>query len=227
VFSGNKNSSSGYGNDVAYNDGTARYTSSNTVGTCSDSLSPQISGISANRFDLTTTYCTNDIYLNTCEVEVNLDIVFYLGTDGTDASNCRKYASPCKTIDFVMREIVYKTEESIIYIDSGTFNYSVNADRDSSNSGYLNRIFNLIGYVIGLSVKIDDTDSYPIILSNTSDGPNNVNFLLFANVTVSFQYLKFIIGNNSHTNRQLIVSLYIYIYIYIIYFFNLFINYDF
>jgi hypothetical protein len=205
VFSGNKNTSSGYGNDVAYNDGTARYTSSNTVGTCSDSPPPHISGSGTNTFNFTETYCTNDIYLNTCKLEVNIERIFFLRTDGADLTNCTNYASPCKTIDYVMIEIVSKIEESIIYIDSGTFSYSIAADIGSLNNGYSNRTFNLIGYFLGPFVKVDDINTYPIILSNTSNSPN-INFLLYANVSATFQCLKFIIGNNSHNNRQLIVS---------------------
>jgi hypothetical protein len=148
-----------------------------------------------------------------------MDIIFYLKPDGIDSTTCNKYGFACATIDYVMREIVNKTEYSLVYIDSGTYNYSITSDRDISNNGYLNRKLNLIGFFFGPSVKIDNIDSYPIILSNTSDGLN-ISFLLYANVSASFECLKFIIGNNSMRNRRLIVSLFILYYFLSILFFN-------
>jgi hypothetical protein len=116
-----------------------------------------------------------------------------------------------------MIEIVNKIEHTIIYIDSGTYDYSGIGVEDSETGGYFNRTLNLIGYFSGPSVKTDDKNSYPVIISNISSG--SIVFYLYKNVSASFQCLKFIIGINSHLNRRLIMSFYLFI---IFYYFFLF-----
>jgi hypothetical protein len=157
-----------------------------------------------------------------CNVEVNIDIIFYLKTGGTDTTNCRKYTSACGTIDYVMRNIVNVTIESVIYIDSGTYNYSVIGVENSEIGGYFNRVFNVIGYILG-HVNSYDSNTYPVIISNSSN-TGNYSFYLYGNVSACFQYLKFIVGSNSVENRGLIVSLYFYFILFylFIYFFLFF-----
>jgi hypothetical protein len=133
-----------------------------------------------------------------------------LKTGGTDSTTCTKYTSPCATIEFVMTEIVNKTIESIICIDSGIFYYDVIGTEDSETGAYFNRTFNLIGYFLGPFVNIDDKNTYPIIICNSSS--DGISFYLYENVVASFQYLKFIVGNNSGENRWLIMSFYLFIY---------------
>jgi hypothetical protein len=215
-FSGNANSSTGFGSDIAYNSGNSLYTSTNTVGTCSDSLTPHIKGTSTNQFDLNDVFCTNNMYFTTCKVRINVDIIFYLKPGGINSITCIKYTSPCKTIDYVMIEIVNKTEESIIYIDSGTYDYNVIGSENSETGAYFDRAFNLIGYILGPSVRIDDINTYPIIICNSSS--DGISFYLYEDIIASFQYVKFIIGNNSLENRWLIMS---FLFIYCFFFFFL------
>jgi hypothetical protein len=144
------------------------------------------------------------MFFTICKLEVNVNIFFYLKPDGNDAINCTKYIFPCKTIDYVMTEIVNKTEESIIYIDSGTYDYNVIGSENSETGAYFNKAFNLIGYILGPFVKIDDMNTYPIIICNSSS--DGISFYLYEKIIASFQYVKFIIGNNSGENRLLIVS---------------------
>jgi hypothetical protein len=149
------------------------------------------------------------MYFTVCKLEVNVNIFFYLKPGGEDKITCIKYISPCETIDYVMTEIVNKTGESIIYIDSGTYDYNVIGSENGETGAYFNRAFNLIGYILGPSVKIDDINTYPTIICNSSS--DGISFYLYENITASFQYVKFIIGNNSGENRWLIMSFYLFI----------------
>jgi hypothetical protein len=144
-----------------------------------------------------------------------------LKTGGIDTTSCISYSSACGTIDYVMKEIVNTTLKSVVYIDSGTYNYTITALHDLPTDSYFNRIFNLIGYLSGPFVNYSDINTYPVILCNSSNG-GNASFHLYANVNASFQYLKFIIGNNSYINRRLIVSLFYFI-LFFFYFFCSFI----
>jgi hypothetical protein len=159
--------------------------------------------------------CTNDIYFEKCELEVDVNIIFYLKPDGEDKITCNKYVFPCKTIDYVLIEIVNKTEYSIVYIDSGMYNCGVIADGNKPDNGFFNRPINLVGFFLGPSVNADDIDTYPTIISNVSS--SYALFYFYANVSTSFECLKFIIGNNSGENRGLIMSFFIYLFIFIIF----------
>jgi hypothetical protein len=157
------------------------------------------------------------MYFTVCKLEVNVNIFFYLKPGGENKITCIKYISPCETIDYVMTEIANKTEESIIYIDSGTYDYNVIGSENSDTGAYFNRAFNLIGYFLGPFVKIDDINTYPIIICNSSS--DGISFYLYSDIIASFQCFKFIIGNNSGENRWLIMSFYLFIYLFFFFFF--------
>jgi hypothetical protein len=139
-----------------------------------------------------------------------------LKPDGTDSTTCNKYAFPCKTIDYVLIEIVNKTEHSIVYIDSGMYNCVVVADGDKPDNGFSNRLINLLGFFLGPSVNADDIDTYPTIISNVSS--SYALFYFYSNVSASFECLKFIIGSNSGENRGLIISFFIDYFFYFLFF---------
>jgi hypothetical protein len=79
-------------------------------------------------------------------------------------------------------------------------------------------VFTLRTY-ISSSFSSSDIDTYPVILTNKSTDLFS-HFLLYANISFSFHFLKFLIGNNSNYERYFIYSFcfylfFIYIYIYI------------
>jgi hypothetical protein len=74
---------------------------------------------------------------------------FYLKTDGVDSAVCTAYESGCKTIDYVMRDIVnISGSNSIIYIDTGIYNYTVICQEGSETNAYKNSKFSLIGFIL-------------------------------------------------------------------------------
>jgi hypothetical protein len=127
-----------------------------------------------------------------------------LKTNGADLTKCITYSSGCKTIDCVMREIVNKTINSRIYIDEGTYSYTMNGNDNNDNGGYSNRVFRLSGYISGGFVDADDISSYPIILFNTTNGNSGIYFN--ANVGCSFEYVKIYRGSGCAGGKRLVKS---------------------
>jgi hypothetical protein len=115
----------------------------------------------------------------------------------------------------------YTNENHTVYIDTGTHNYSL----ISNERGYspflplMNVIFTLTPYLSSSSFSSSDIDTYPVILTNTSSNHVFSAFFLYANISSSFHYLKFLIGNASYPVRYFIESFcfylfFIYIYLY-------------
>jgi hypothetical protein len=102
-----------------------------------------------------------------------------------------------------MTELVNKTDNSTVYIDSGIYDYTISGS--ATENHYYNRIFSLKGYISSSSssVKADEINTYPVILSNQSntDTAKRYAFSFSSNVTGSFQYLKFFIGDGSYSDR--------------------------
>jgi hypothetical protein len=103
-----------------------------------------------------------------------------------------------------MREIVNKTVNSTVYIENGTYNYTMNGNDNNGNGGYSNRTFRLTGYISGYIVDADDIDTYPIILFNSGSGTSGYYF--YVNVSCSFEYVKFYRGRYCNSNKRLIKS---------------------
>jgi hypothetical protein len=124
---------------------------------------------------------------------------------------------PCTDVDYVMKILVNVTNRiSAVYVDSGVYNYSILSYIHSTPLffGYFNLTFKITGNVSSSSsFNINDISTYPVILSNNSDisVPNYV-FLLYANISASFQYIKFLIGNNSDSHRQFIASFFFFFF---------------
>jgi hypothetical protein len=131
---------------------------------------------------------------------------------GVDTLRCVRYEFGCKTIDHVMRNIINATVGSVVYVESGTYNYTFTSSNDG-NGGYADRTFSVVGYILGSSVKADDVDTYPIILVDSNDG--NPSILFYKNVSCSFQYVKFYTGNNCNEGKRVIKSLFINFSIYL------------
>jgi hypothetical protein len=106
-----------------------------------------------------------------------------------------------------MRELVNKTDNSVVYIDSGNYNYTIHVfhgEIDDTENHYFDRIFSLIGYISSSSsssVIANDINTYPVIISNESDQSTRLAFSFQSNVSGSFQYIKFVIGSNSGRYR--------------------------
>jgi hypothetical protein len=188
AFSNNNASDETSGEDVYYNSNSIPYSESNTINTCSFSSLPHISGNSL-------TYTFNLTKCNT----------YYLTTTGTNDLLCITYYSACGTIDYVMRELVNKTENSVVYIDSGTYNYTIHVTHggiDDTENHYFDRIFSIVGYISSSSLVIaDNINTYPVIVSNESDQSTRLAFSFQSNVTGSFEFIKFVIGSNSGRYR--------------------------
>jgi hypothetical protein len=142
--------------------------------------------------------------------------VFYLKTPengGIDQTGCISYSSACGTIDYVIKNIVNVSSESIVYMDSGRYTYGIASSDNTGNTGnngYSNREFMLMGYIFGPSVKINDIYTYPEIYFNLNSG--NAAFVFFANIIATFEHVKFYTGGSSNGGRWLIQSLFIYFY---------------
>jgi hypothetical protein len=120
---------------------------------------------------------------------------------------CITYTAACETIDYVMEEIVNKTEESVVYIDSGEYNYSITADKADNNNetnGYSHCMFSLIGYVANNHVVASDINTYPVIRSGVNNDNTRFAFSFVINVTGTFQYIKFVIGSTTGGYKSII-----------------------
>jgi hypothetical protein len=134
----------------------------------------------------------------------NYCIDYYLNTTGTDSTTCNTYSSPCKTIDYVMKTNVNVSgRNSVVYIDHGTYNCSILGS--GSVNSYFNVTFTLSANTSSSSFSSSDINTYPVILTNTSDS-NYSPFCLYSNISASFHYLMCIIGNYSSGNRYFIRS---------------------
>jgi hypothetical protein len=128
-----------------------------------------------------------------------------LKTGGTDTTKCITYSSPCGTLDHVMRNIVNTTVDCVIYIDSGTYDYTIICE-SNIHSSYFNRTFSVNGYISGPFVNANDINTYPIILFDVNSGHPGIFF--YTNVSAFFQYVKFYLGINSNAGRRVIRSLF-------------------
>jgi hypothetical protein len=43
---------------------------------------------------------------------------------GFNSTSCTEYSTACETIDYVIRELVNITDNSVVYIDSGSYDYT-------------------------------------------------------------------------------------------------------
>jgi hypothetical protein len=121
-----------------------------------------------------------------------------------------------------MKNITNTTVNCVVYIENGTYGYTMNGNDDNGNGGYSNRTFSVIGYVSGDLVDVDNISTYPVILFDANS--ENCAFLFYMNISASFNYLKFYLGSNSHTNRRIFRSLFIYLLLLIIFFVGLLID---
>jgi hypothetical protein len=142
--------------------------------------------------------------------------MFYLKTNGIDTLECVGYKFACRTIDHVMKNIVNATIDCAVYIDVGTYNYTLIGNDNNPNGGYSNRSFTLFGYVLGSFVDADNINTYPVILFDVNNA--NTAFEFYMNINASFIYVRFYCGSNSNTGRRIFMSLLIYYCYYFILF---------
>jgi hypothetical protein len=117
-----------------------------------------------------------------------------------------------------MKDIVNVTVESVVYVDSGTYNYTLAGTNNNANGGYSNRTFTVIAYISNILVNVDDISTYPIILFDINNA--NCAFQFYMNINVSFEYVKFYLGSNSNTGRRIMMSfIYLLLLIFSIYLF--------
>jgi hypothetical protein len=122
------------------------------------------------------------------------------------------FTVPCNDIDYILKTYVNDTKKNTtVYVDSGMYNVSiVSHSQLLINSPFYpfgNIIFILTGDISSSSsVKSNDISTYPIILSNSSVERGSDIFLFSSNISASFQYIKFVIGNNSYQSRYFIRS---------------------
>jgi hypothetical protein len=117
-----------------------------------------------------------------------------------------------------MKSIVNVTADSRVYIDDGSYNCTIITG--GGNSGYQGRVFILMANTSDVLFVSNDTNTYPVILSDSSDG-NNISFYFYANVIASFYYLRFHLGPNTNYNRRLLMSLFIIVYYCFFFFFSI------
>jgi hypothetical protein len=101
-----------------------------------------------------------------------------------------------------MREIVNKTVSSVVYLENGTYGYTMSGNDNSYNGGYSNRAFRLSGYILGDLVDAGDITSYPIILFNTSSGSSGIYF--YVDVSGFFEYVHILRGSGCGGGKRLI-----------------------
>jgi hypothetical protein len=135
---------------------------------------------------------------------------FFLKIGGTDSATCTSYESACGTIDYVMTEIVNKTEDSAVYVDNGTYNCTIVGGYNSASGGYSNRTFSVSGYILEISVDAFNSSTYPVILFDVNN--TDPAFEFYMNINASFECVKFYTGTNSGIIRRIIVS-FIYLFI--------------
>jgi hypothetical protein len=140
---------------------------------------------------------------------------FYLKIGGTDAPTCRSYQTACESLDYVMPNIVNVTEDSIVYIDSGTYDYSLNGTNGSAIGGYANRAFVLVGDDNNANVDANDISSYPMFVVNT--GTTGPAFFFYGDVSGTFRYIKIYVGSAVHSYNRIIMGSFS-IYLFIIFF---------
>jgi hypothetical protein len=149
---------------------------------------------------------------------------YYLKIGGTNSASCTTYSNPCGTLDYIMQTLINNTKENhTVYIDTGTHNYTIISSTylyDSNFYPLVNVIFTLTPYISSSSsFSSSNIDTYPVILTNTSSSSGTSPFVLSANISSSFHYLKFLIGKNSYNGRYFIYGFCFYlffIYIYIL-----------
>jgi hypothetical protein len=127
----------------------------------------------------------------------------------------KKESISCTDIDYVMKNIVNITNKNTtVYIDSGIYNCSIISPLKYYAVVhfyvYMDITFILTGDISSPSsfVKTNGISTYPIILSNSSIESGSNVFLFCGNVSASFKYINFFIGNNSYQNRYFIRSLF-------------------
>jgi hypothetical protein len=149
---------------------------------------------------------------------------YYLKIGGTDSTSCTSYSNACGTLDYIITPLLNNTNGiHNVYIDTDTHNIALVSyvSVDSTSGPFLpliNVIFTLTPYLSSSSFSSSDVDTYPVILTNKSTEQVSP-FFLYANISSSFHYLKFLIGNNSNNERYFIMSFCFYlffIYIYIL-----------
>jgi hypothetical protein len=121
-------------------------------------------------------------------------------------------------MDYVMKTLINNTNEThTVYIDTGTHNYTLIGG--GGRNYFLNVSFTLTPYLSSSSsFSSSNIDTYPVILTNISTDIYSP-FVLRADISSSFHYLKFLIGSNSNDSRYFIQSFCFYlffIYIYIL-----------
>jgi hypothetical protein len=132
---------------------------------------------------------------------------YYLRRKETNKSlSYTEYTTPCGTLDYIISSLINDTNGNhAVYVHTGTHNYTL-------LNNIRNVIFSLTAYDFSSSFSSSDMDTYPVILTNTSAGQLSP-FYLSDNISSSFLYLKFLIGNGSlHIARSVFQTIYIYIY---------------
>jgi hypothetical protein len=140
-----------------------------------------------------------------------------LNITGEDSESCNTHDNPCKEIDYVMQTNVNVTgRNSIVYIYTDTYNYTLVTSTDSTSStfkGYINIIFTLTTYTSSYSsFSSSDISTNPLILSNSSNSTNKYLFLLYSDISASFHYLFFFIGSNCYGVRVFIYSFFFFFF---------------
>jgi hypothetical protein len=98
-----------------------------------------------------------------------------------------------------MKKFVNNTKKNIIvYINSGMYLSSNNANPTETSNSYLNTTYLLTKYVS--SSSSDDVNTYPVILLNET-GQARFAFSCYENVNASYQYIKFLMGSVIDYNR--------------------------
>jgi hypothetical protein len=135
---------------------------------------------------------------------------FYLKPTGINSTSCNTYQAACGTIDYIMQTCINSSNRnSIVYIDSGSYIYNIVAAENSAANAFSNLSFNFTPYILS-TFNVNDFNTYPVIISNVgSSNTYYFGFYFYANVSASFQYLKFFIGSNSYANRYLFGSFFI------------------
>jgi hypothetical protein len=114
-----------------------------------------------------------------------------------------------------MKNIVNTTVNTVVYVENGTYSYTMNGNDNNGNGGYSNRTFTISGYISGSFVDADDIDTYPVILFNTTNGNSGIYF--YVNVKGCFEYLKINRGSNCNGGKRLIkIFIYYFLMVYLL-----------
>jgi hypothetical protein len=127
---------------------------------------------------------------------------------GNDNSLCTSYTTACATLDKIMINIIYNSNLYVtVYIDFSEYNCTVVSSASinpCANAGFTLTAYNSPSFFPSVM------NTYPVIFTNTSNNAGVSVFYLNCNISATFEYLKFLIGSNSYSERYVIESYYYY-----------------